>query len=250
MGAASPYTLVEVEGPDIPAHGRGARVMATAELQRISPSAEQHLLLEDVSWEFYERFLDELERTGNRGVRLTFDEGLLEIMSPASSEHEHPKTLIGRMVETLTEELNIPIWSAGSLLIKLKRLKKGLQPDESYYVQNEAVIRARGKFNPQRDPPPDLVVEVEITSYLLNRIRIYAAFKVPEIWRCRKGRIGFHLLRENGSYVESDHSRSFPFLAAADLNRFLEATSDTDETSWIRSFRRWVGKHFAEHRRR
>lgn len=224
--------------------------MATAELQRISPSAERHLLLEDVSWEFYERFLDELERTGNRGVRLTFDEGLLEIMSPASFEHESPKKRIGRMVEALTEELNIPICSAGSLLIKLKRLKKGLQPDESYYVQNEAVIRARRKFNPQRDPPPDLVVEVEITSYLLNRIRIYASFKVPEIWRYRKGHIVFHLLQENGSYGESEHSRCFPFLTAAELNRSLQSAGDTDETSWIRSFRQWVGKHFAEHRRR
>ena len=223
--------------------------MATAELERLTPSPERHLLLEDVSWDFYERFLDELERTGNRGVRLTFDEGLLEIMSPASFEHENPKKRIGRMVETLTEELNIPICSAGSLLIKLKRLKKGLQPDESYYVQSEAVLRGRGKFNPQRDPPPDLVVEVEITSYLLNRIRIYAAFKVPEIWRYRKGRIVFHVLQENGSYAEAEHSRCFPFLAAADLNRFLKSMGDTDETSWIRCFRQWVRKNLAEHRR-
>lgn len=223
--------------------------MATADVQTTSPGAERHVLLDDVSWDFYERFLEELDRAGNRGVRLTFDDGLLEIRSPASFEHETERKRIARMVNTLTEELNIPIRTAGSLLIKLKRLKRGLQPDESYYVQNEAVMRGKKKFDPRRDPPPDLVIEVEITSHLLERMNIDAAFKVPEIWRYRRGRIAVHLLQPDGSYAESDRSRCFPFLPAAELNRFLQSADTMDETSWIHSFRQWVRENLSEHRR-
>lgn len=222
--------------------------MATAEVQRHSPSRERHVLLENVSWEFYERFLEELDRSGQR-VRLTFDRGFLEIMSPASFEHESPKKRIDRMIETLTEELRIPIRSAGSLLVKLQKLQKGLEPDEGYYVQNEPIMRRKKKFEPERDPPPDLVVEVEISRPLLKRMNIYAAFKAPEIWRYRHGRVTFHVLQEDGSYAESQHSRCFPFLSADDLNRQLALAEEMDETSWVVSFRQWVREHLSERRR-
>ena len=109
--------------------------MATSELQ----PAESSFLLRDVSWRFYETCLAEI---GDRAIRLTYHRGNLEMMSP-SKEHERCKRAMGRIIEALTEELNIPIQSAGSTTWRRKDLACGLEPDECYYVQHESAVRGR-----------------------------------------------------------------------------------------------------------
>ncbi len=160
-------------------------------------------------------------------------------MSPAL-EHEGPKKLFGRMVETLTEEMNIPIKSGGSTTYRRKLKKRGLEPDECYWIAHELSMRGKTHLDLETDPPPDLAMEVENTQRLIERLPVYAALGFPEIWRCDGQRLEVGHLQDNGSYRWDDRSTCFPFLPMGELVRFLSLATTTDETTWIRSFRAWV----------
>jgi Uma2 family endonuclease len=210
------------------------------------------LLLHGISWTTYERLLVELEES-HQHHRLTYDDGDLEIMSP-SPKHERFKKLMGRLIEAMTEELRIPISSGGSTTFKSALLKKGLEPDECYWIANEAKVRGMDEFVWGQDPPPDLAVEVDITRSALRRFGIYASLGIPEIWRWKKNRLVFHELvpatGANGDYREIAKSRSFPFLGPEPLTRFLLEAHATDETTWILKFRAWVREELSGHERK
>jgi Uma2 family endonuclease len=211
--------------------------MTTTLSPATAPLSEGPAVLHDVSWEFYEQALREV---GDQHIFLTYDRGELEIMAP-SSYHEIYKKLIARFIEILTLELDIPIASAGSTTFRRKDLKRGLEPDECYYVQNEARMRRpRGKLDLKRDPAPDLVIEMEYTRHTIDRLGIYAALRVPEVWRYDLSRLTVMLLQKDGSYAESENSAAFPFLPMADFARFLARQGSTDETTLVREFRDWV----------
>jgi len=211
--------------------------MATA---TISPPAQSHdheyVLLHGVRWSTYEALLEDM---GDRHIRLTYDDGSLEIMT-LSPRHERSKKLIGRMIEAMTEELNIPIRSGGSTTFKKQLKKKGLEPDECYWVANEPSVRGRADLDLELDPPPDIAVEVEVSRSALNRLGIYAALGVSEIWRSDGHQVMVAQLQDDGTYAPVDRSPSFPWLPLAELGRFLDESATMDETRWIRSFRAWV----------
>jgi Uma2 family endonuclease len=196
----------------------------------------QHFVFEGASWSFYEKLLDEI---GNRPIRVTYDDGRLEIMSPLR-EHEARKRIIGRMIETLTLELGIPIGSCGSMTMRRKDLRKGAESDECYYIQNEQKVRGKKRLDFRRDPPPDLVVEIDITRRLIAREPIYAALGVPELWRFDGRKLMGMRLGPDGTYRTTEKSLAFPFLRVAELNRFLRIVGREDETSVVRAFRDWV----------
>jgi Uma2 family endonuclease len=201
----------------------------------------ERVLLHGVSWATYEALLAEVE---NRGIRLTYDRGELEIMTP-SNPHERYKSLIGRLIEAMTEELAIPIRSGGSTTFRSKLLEKGLEPDECYWVENEARMRMIRELDLTKDPPPDLAIEVEVSRSALDRLGIYASLGVPEAWRWTRGsRLVCHVRGDDGQYHEVSRSGRFPFLAPGDLGRFLAQAGNTDETTWIRGFRKWVHDEF------
>lgn len=182
------------------------------------PTAEKRFLLEGVSWRFYEQFLEEV---GGRPIRLTYDRGNLEVMSPLRL-HELVGRFLGRLVETISLDLGIPIASCGSTTFRREDLARGLEPDECYYVGNEPRVRDGHELDLAHDPPPDLAIEVDITSSSLDRQGIYAALGVPELWRYDGEQ--FHLLhlQPDGSYAGREQSRSFPFLPHPAVVRSLE----------------------------
>lgn len=196
----------------------------------------------DVSWEFYEQFLDEFQ---DRNVRHTYDDGVLEIMSPIGLQHEGPKKLLSRLVEALTDELEIPIRSVGSMTIKSRRKSKGVEPDECFYVAHEAEMRTKIDYDPERDPPPDLAIEIDWTSASVPRMPVYAQLGVPEVWRYAEEQLTVHCLTETGDYRESDQSTAFPFLPLDEFRTFIHKDPSIDETTWIRRFRQWVRTRFA-----
>ena len=205
--------------------------MATVENQTAG-----HVLLHNIAWSTYEAIVAE---NGNPGTRFTYDRGTMEIMSP-SKQHERFKRLIGRMIETLTEELGIPISSAGSTTWKSELREQGVEPDECYYVANESCVRGRDEIDLAVDPPPDLAVEVEITSSWIDKMPIYAGLGVPEVWRYDGKALHVEQLQADGTYAGQTQSSAFPFLPLAEIPRFLDRRNATDETTWIRSFREWV----------
>ena len=136
------------------------------------------ILLKNISWKTYESLLNELGEHG--GIRLTYDRGNLEIMTP-SAPHEGSKKILGRFVESVSEELNIEIRSLGSLTCRRQDLARGLEPDQCYYIENENVVWDKEQIDLNQDPPPDLVVEIDITSSSIDRLSLYASLGVPEV---------------------------------------------------------------------
>jgi Uma2 family endonuclease len=194
-----------------------------------------------VRWSTYEALLEDM---ADRHIRLTYDNGDLEITT-LSGRHERSKSFIRRMIDAITEELNIPIASGGSTTFKRELQHKGLDPDECYWVANEPAVRGRTDIDIELDPPPDIAVEVEISTGVLNRLGIYAALRVSEVWRSDGRQILVVELQDDGTYAPVAQSPSFPWLPLAELGRFLEASRTMDETSWIRSFRAWVRAELA-----
>jgi Uma2 family endonuclease len=200
-----------------------------------SPEDSQHLVLENASWDLYEQLL---KAVGNRPIRLTYDTGRLEIMSPLP-EHEQPKTIIGRFIEMLALERSMDMASYGSTTFRSKQKSKGLEPDECYYFRAEAQMRGRKRINLRKDPPPELVVEIDISSRSVPREPIYAAMGVPELWRFGGGVLQcLHLV--NGHYRNRKFSLVFPFLEPAQLTRFIQMAVQDGENFAVKSFMKWV----------
>jgi Uma2 family endonuclease len=196
---------------------------------------EQRLRLSFVSWEKYEQMAAWFE---GRHVRLTYDRGELEIMT-VSHEHEFDKRLIARLLDALTEELRIDVHCAGSMTFKREDLDRGLEPDECFWVEHEPQMRSVRAYDAEKHPPPDLVVEVEVSRSVMDRMGIYAAMKVPEVWRWDGEKLSYWLLKR-GKHVERPVSRSFSMLAANELVRFVCMRGTMSETKLLLTFREWV----------
>jgi Uma2 family endonuclease len=198
----------------------------------------QHIVLENATWALYE---DLLKNIGDRPIRINYDQGRLEMMSPLP-EHEHPKKLIGRLIEALSEERGIEVASLGSTTFRRKDKGKGLEPDECYYFKNERRMRGRKRLNLNRDPVPELVVEIDITHRSVEREPIYAALGVPEIWRWDGTKLDALVLTDR-QYRKSDKSLAFPFLSPADLTQFIRMWGRLGENAIVRKFREWIASN-------
>jgi Uma2 family endonuclease len=192
-----------------------------------------------ISWETYERLLREVG-DDHPGLHLTYDDGLLEIFMPGK-KHEKVKTIVARLLEAYSDEVGIDAEDLGSMTFKQKKKKKGLEPDECYYVQNIAkVAEMQDEFDPAKDSPPDLAIEVDITSSSISRQSIYAVLGVPEIWRYDGERIAPFLRQRSGSYVKVAKSAAFPKLDFAQLNRCLAIGLAETQPAAIRALRQWL----------
>lgn len=196
------------------------------------------LRLERITWNEYEQMLEEL--TERPGMRVSYDEGRVEIMSP-THEHERYKEFCNSLVRILSEELSVPVEAAGATTYKREQLMKGAEPDGSFYVQNARAIIGIGKRNIDLsiDPPPDVVVEIDITSESLGKFPIYAAFGVPEIWRYDGERAQIYHLADQ-SYVEAARSLAFACLTAQALTDFIEQSKTEGQSAALVAFRKWL----------
>ncbi|MBD2199045.1 MULTISPECIES: Uma2 family endonuclease [Calothrix] len=201
-----------------------------------STSAEQRTVLHNISWETFEALLRD---TGeDRGSRFAYDCGTLEIMTPLF-EHENPKIQFDRLILVIVEELAIEIKSAGSTTLKNRLANRGIEPDNCYYIQNEPRVRGRETINLETDPPPDLAIEIDITSSSINKFRIYSALGIPELWRYDGKNLNFYELLE-GKYIEREFSLAFPLISVSDISRFIQQSKTMGEIALLKSFRYWV----------
>ena len=198
--------------------------------------AEQRIVLENVSWSTYVAMLaDEDSRRG----RMAFDQGVLEIMSP-SIRHENAKKLLGRLLQAATEELGVEILSAGSLTMKREDLDRGIEPDECYYIAHAAAVLGKDEIDLAIDPPPDVAIEIDITHSSLNKLAIYAALGVPEVWRYDGESLTIRVRGGDGQYRIVERSAALPVLTVTDLVRYLNRRHAEGETKLVREFRRWL----------
>lgn len=201
------------------------------------------VILRNISWHTYQSLITDFE--AEPAMRLTYDRRTLEIRMPLDP-HETYKKLLGRLIEAATEELDLEIRSLGSRTCDREDLARGLEPDQCYYIQNEALVRDVKQIDLALFPPPDLAVEVDITSSSLDRFAIYTALGVPEIWRYDGRALTIYYL-DQGQYQTCDRSLALPLLLGSDITRFLERRFPQQETqtvvgenSLVKQFRQWL----------
>lgn len=210
-------------------------------MSTIPVPSEQRLVLGGISWQSYERLLRAFDE---RHLRITYDRGALEIMT-LSPEHERYKHLLGLFVSVLVEELNWNMAGFGSMTFKRRKRRRGLEPDECYWIQSEPLVRGKDRIDLRIDPPPDLVMEIDVTHSSLDRLAIYAALRVPEVWWFDGHTVWVYLLGADRRHAKSDRSQAFPFLPMNDLTRFMTLRSTLSETELVRQFRAWVRERIA-----
>ena len=197
---------------------------------------EQKIILQGVSWETYERLLADLQDSS--APRLTYDRGTLEIMSP-SGEHERYNRTIALIVEVLAEETNVDVDNLGSTTFQREDIKRGFEPDSCFYIRNAEAVRNRESIDLAVDPPPDLVVEIDITSPSLNKFPIFAQVGVPEVWRYDGRELMIFELVE-GAYIKREASIAFPIITSSAITDFVNESKSLRRTAWLRKLRDWI----------
>lgn len=197
---------------------------------------EQRIMPRNVSWETYELLL--ADHTDSSSPRFTYDKGALEIMSP-SPEHERVNRSISMFVEVLAEVTNLDWDNLGSTTFKREDLERGFEPDSCFYIQNAEFIKGKTKIDLHTDPPPDLIIEIDITSESLNKLPIYAQLRIPEVWRYDGKRL-IILRLEGNEFIECERSFAFPFLADSVISTFIENSKSLKRAEWLRSIREWA----------
>ncbi len=204
--------------------------------EQARPLAEHRVILHNVSWQTFENLLTDL--SDRRKTLFHYLNGTLEIMSPLSL-HEGSNRFIDDLIRAFSDELEIDLRKLGSLLMKVPELKLGAEPDSCYYIQNEPIIREKEVIIVGQDPPPDLVLEVDITNPSDRRLPIYALLNVPEVWRYDGYSLDF-LALENGAYQPIEKSLVFPDLPAEIIVEYVQKRLTLGESRTLREFRKWV----------
>ncbi len=196
----------------------------------------QHVILRGVHWKTYERLLADFQ--DSHAVHFAYDRGVLEIMV-LSTKHEEPNRAIAFLVELLALEMNLNIRNLGSTTFTREDLDRGFEPDTCFYIQNVARVKGKEEIDLAVDPPPDLVIEVDISHPSLDKLPIYAAVGVPEIWRYDGQHTTIYTL-ENETYRPQADSKALPGLTSAVLAQFIAESKTLDRLDWVQRIRAWA----------
>lgn len=210
-----------------------AAVSTATQPKILQPPGDQVVQVPGISWATYKQL--DVERGEQRGTRFTFSEGVLQIMA-VGREHEQLNYYLARLFELLAEIAELDFAPAGSTTFDRADLEKGFQPDSCFYITSVDQIRGKKEINLATDPPPDLLLEIDITSSSLNRLPLFAAVGVPEVWRYENGAIKIYQLHGK-SYDESPASRWFPLVSAEQLEEWLAVSSTMPHFKWVQMIR-------------
>lgn len=191
------------------------------------------LTIPGVSWDAYEALLAELG--DSNAVRVAFDDGRLEIVSP-SDKHEQAKEFILRVADALAAAFGTGFESFGSTTFKHPDAKKGAEPDTCFYVQHAAHVIGRDGLDLTVDPPPDVVVEVDVAHSSALKLRVWAEMRVPEVWRY-DGERALMYRRSSDGYIETAESLAFPSFTSDALTGLLRRLDNEGQQAVLRAFR-------------
>jgi Uma2 family endonuclease len=207
-------------------------------LDKINVLEGQTLVINDLNWREFEQILEELGE--HRNSKIAYDNGELNITN-SSLERERNKIYICTLVEILLEELDLDFWCLGSTTLKNELLKKGLEPDNCFYIKNEALIRGKKRLDLKVDPPPDLALEIDLTSRTYPHI--YEALGIPELWRFEKDNLHINIL-QNGQYIEQEFSPLFPQIPIKQLIiEYLNKFTQDGRNKTVRAFRALIKQY-------
>lgn len=195
----------------------------------------------EISWEEYEQILAKHENRNS--PRIAYDNGVLEFFMP-TFKHENPHRTLSQLVEIVAEELGIDLIRSGSTTLRLKNVRKGVEPDSEFYIQSADALVGKDSIDLNEVPPPDLVIESDKTSSSIPRFPIFAALRLPEVWRYDvKNDCAIFYRLENGNYVEIENSLALPLLTSQMATDFLHGSRETKSSVWAKQVRQWVGEN-------
>ena len=197
---------------------------------------DQPVLMDGVSWETYEALL--ADGGDRRQTRMAFDQGVLEIVTP-SLEHELFRDVVSGVAEEILNSRGQDYVRSGSVTLKQEELARGFEADASFYVAHVARVRGLSRIDLHSNPPPDLVIEVDISRSSLDKLPIYAALGVPEVWRCRSGSVYVYRL-VGSNYVEIDQSEVLPGLTSTQLTAFAQEGLWESRQAWRQRIQDWA----------
>ena len=209
--------------------------MATV-TQQPESSTFSGVLMHGVSWSDYESML---RLIGNRPIRVTYDQGTMEVQMP-SQRHEQLSRLIGKLVEEIAQELGLDYQALGMTTWRRPDLARGLESDQCFYIRHEAVARRPQPINLETDPPPDLAIEVDITHSSMDRLLIYAQLGIPEVWRHDGTTLSFLLLQQDGTYAPSPTSPELLGLTSDEAAQLIQQGLTLPTSRWVASIRQFV----------
>ena len=183
-----------------------------------APAEDQRIVLNDVSWADFELILQ--IRGDSAGVRITYLNGVLELMSP-SVDHEGVKTTLGRLLEAYAEELGLPFNGFGSWTLKKATRARALEPDECYSLSVGRPIR------------PDLAIEVVWTAGGIDKLEVYRGLGVGEVWFWRDGVIEVMVLVDD-HYERRERSALLPDLDLVELAAHIDPENQTESVKRYR----------------
>jgi Uma2 family endonuclease len=195
--------------------------LVTFQLRQLDIPPGQRLLIHAVDWLEFERILVELGE--KRASRIAYSDSILEIRMPLP-QHEREKALLGDGVKVLLEALGLDCECFGSATFKQPDMSAGIEPDDCFYIQNQAAVRGRNRFDLAIDPPPDLAIEVDVTSQ--TQTDAYIRLGVPELWIYAGGELKIYALQA-GQYESVALSPTFPTLPVLELVQTLLTQSLT-----------------------
>lgn len=205
------------------------------ELSRISVPPGQKVFLKNITWGEFETILNELGE--HRSARIAYEDGSLEIMTPLP-EHEVDKIIIGDFIKAMLEELDIEFYPLGSTTFKNPMMQQGIEPDDCFYIKNEARVRGKKRLDLTVDPPPDIALEIDITSR--THLNIYASLGVPELWSFEQGKLQINVL-QGQSYIEVDSSPNFPNIPLKEaIPQYLKQVKVMGRNKTMKAWRAWL----------
>ncbi|MBE9114510.1 Uma2 family endonuclease [Lusitaniella coriacea LEGE 07157] len=205
------------------------------ELKRFHILPGHKVNLQDVTWQEFEEILRELGE--HRSARVAYNRGLLEIMTPLPG-HEADKLFITNFIEILLEELDIDFYPLSSTTFKNELMHQDIEPDNCFYIKHEAAVRGKNCLDSTIDPPPDLALEIDVTSR--THRSIYQTLGVPELWRFEKGKLQINTLKEE-KYIEVKNSPTFPKFPLVDaIPLYLSRVKAEGRNRTMKALRVWV----------
>jgi Uma2 family endonuclease len=202
-----------------------------------TPDVGQKVVLCGIDWKGYKAICGAV--VNHPRVRMTYDGRALEIMV-TSVIHDNWSRLFGLVIFTLARFYKKKVRNCGSFTHQREDLKRGFEPDECFYLANLAAIKGKKELDLTMDPPPDLSIEVDVTHSSLDRMAIFAAFRIPEVWRFDGKTIKVYVLK-GGRYDAVATSPTFPLVPISELANFLELGVREDDITMVEELERWLG---------
>ena len=194
------------------------------------------VILQAQSWEDYEAVLATRKAQSSLKVSFSASTQEIRIMSPLP-KHANGSAILVDLVKALLR-LHRLDWHDFDPVTLKKLHEKGLEPDHCFYIQNYRAVLGKTRIDLDRDPPPDLALEVDLTSF--SSIDEYEAIAIPELWIYRNQTLNIYVL-EDGKYQDSHKSRLFPSLPLKELlPTYIEQSWTTGASVALRAFEQYL----------